>query len=203
LAGREVRLRVFLAFSAFLASLVLLPACSRTSQSPPTFRVQFDTSQGPFVIEVHRDWSPQGADRFYDLIHKGFYDENRFFRVVPNFVIQWGIQGDPAVQLKWRDKNIPDDPVKVTNRRGTIAYATGGPNTRTTQLFINLKDNPQLDKRGFSPFGEVVSGMNVVDGIYPGYGQTPDQDQIQLHGNAYLQKQFPQLDYIKTARVAQ
>jgi peptidyl-prolyl cis-trans isomerase A (cyclophilin A) len=198
-----VRLRGFQAFFALLVSLVFLPACSRTPQSPPTFRVRFDTSQGPFVIEVHRDWSPQGADRFYDLIHKGFYDENRFFRVVPNFVIQWGIQGDPAVQLKWRDKNIPDDPVKVTNRRGTIAYATGGPNTRTTQLFINLKDNPQLDKRGFSPLGEVVSGMNVVDGIYPGYGQTPDQDQIQLHGNAYLQKQFPQLDYIKTARVAQ
>ena len=196
-----MRLRGFLAFSAFLVSLVFLPACSRNPQSPPTFRVQFDTSKGPFVIDVHRDWSPQGADRFYDLIHKGFYDENRFFRVVPNFVIQWGIQGDPAVQLNWRDKNIPDDPVKVTNRRGTIAYATGGPNTRTTQLFINLKDNPQLDKRGFSPFGEVVSGMNVVDGIYPGYGQTPDQDQIQLHGNAYLQKQFPQLDYIKTARV--
>jgi peptidyl-prolyl cis-trans isomerase A (cyclophilin A) len=120
--------------------------------------------------------------------------------VVPSFVIQWGIQGDPQLQLKWRDKNITDDPVKVTNRRGTIAYATDGPNTRTTQLFINLKDNPQLDKRGFSPFGEVVSGMNVVDGINPEYGQRPDQDQIQLHGNAYLREKFPLLDYIKTAR---
>jgi peptidyl-prolyl cis-trans isomerase A (cyclophilin A) len=181
-----------------LVSLALLTGCSH---APPTFRVQFDTSKGPFVVEVHREWSPKGADRFYDLIQQRFYDENRFFRVVPSFVIQWGIQGDPEFNLKWRNKNITDDPVKETNRRGTIAYAAGGPNTRTTQLFINLKDNPQLDKRGFSPFGEVVSGMNVVDGIYPGYGQTPDQDQIQVHGNVYLQKQFPQLDYIKTARV--
>jgi peptidyl-prolyl cis-trans isomerase A (cyclophilin A) len=180
-----------------LVAVVLLTACSH---APPTFRVQFDTSKGPFVIEVHRDWSPKGADRFYDLVQKRFYDENRFFRVVPSFVIQWGIQGDPQLQLKWRDKNITDDPVKVTNRRGTIAYATDGPNTRTTQLFINLKDNPQLDKRGFSPFGEVVSGMNVVDGINPEYGQRPDQDQIQLHGNAYLREKFPLLDYIKTAR---
>jgi peptidyl-prolyl cis-trans isomerase A (cyclophilin A) len=188
-------------FPVFLVSLVFLPACSRAPQAPPTFRVTFDTSKGPFVIEVHRDWSPKGADRFYDLVQQRFYDENRFFRVVPNFVIQWGIHGDPQLQLKWRDRNITDDPVKETNRRGTIAYATSGPNTRTTQLFINLKDNPQLDKRGFAPFGEVVSGMNVVNDIYPGYGQTPDQDQIQLHGNEYLQKQFPQLDSIKTARI--
>jgi peptidyl-prolyl cis-trans isomerase A (cyclophilin A) len=187
----------------FLVSLVFLPACSHAPQAPATYRVTFDTSKGPFAIEVHRDWSPKGADRFYDLIQQHFYDENRFFRVVPNFVIQWGIHGDPQLQLKWRDKNITDDPVKETNRRGTIAYATSGPNTRTTQLFINLKDNPQLDKRGFSPFGEVVSGMNVVNDIYPGYGQTPDQDQIQLNGNEYLQKQFPQLDYIKTARIQQ
>jgi peptidyl-prolyl cis-trans isomerase A (cyclophilin A) len=186
---------------ALILVLLVLSGCSRSSQAPSALRVQFDTSKGPFVVEVHRDWSPRGADRFYDLIQQRFYDENRFFRVVPNFVIQWGIQGDPVVQLKWRDKNIVDDPVKQTNRRGTIAYATDGPNTRTTQLFINLKDNPQLDKRGFSPFGEVVSGMNVVDGIYPGYGQTPNQDQIQLHGNAYLQSQFPQLDYIKAARI--
>ena len=185
-------------FRAFLVFVIFLSGCSH---APQTFRAQFDTSKGPFVVEVHREWSPKGADRFYDLIQQRFYDENRFFRVVPNFVIQWGIHGDPQLQLKWRDRNITDDPVRETNRRGTIAYATDGPNTRTTQLFINLKDNPQLDKRGFSPFGEVVSGMSVVDGIYPGYGQTPDQDQIQVHGNAYLQKQFPQLDYIKTARV--
>lgn len=185
----------------FLAFLILLSGCSRTPQVPPTFRVVFTTSKGPFTVEVHRDWAPKGVDRFYDLINKRFYDQNRFFRYVPNFVVQWGIQGDPQVQLKWRDNNITDDPVPETNRRGTIAYATGGPNTRTTQLFINLKDNPQLDKRGFSPFGEVISGMNVVDGLYAGYGQTPDQDQIQLHGNAYLQSQFPKLDYIETARL--
>ena len=188
-------------FLVFLGSLVFLASCSRAPQAPATFRVQFDTSRGPFAVEVHRDWSPKGADRFYELIQNRFYDANRFFRVVPNFVIQWGIQGDPEFQLKWRDKKITDDPVKQTNRRGTIAYATDGANTRTTQLFINLKDNPQLDKRGFSPFGEVVSGMDVVDGIYPGYGQMPNQDQIQLHGNAYLQSQFPKLDYIQTARV--
>jgi len=154
------------------------------------------------VVEVHREWSPKGADRFYDLIQQRFYDENRFFRVVPNFVIQWGIQGDPQLQLKWRDKNITDDPVKETNRRGTIAYATGGPNTRTTQLFINLKDNPQLDKRGFSPFGEVVSGMNVVNDIYPGMARRRIKIRFKLHGNEYLQKQFSLLDYIKTARIA-
>jgi peptidyl-prolyl cis-trans isomerase A (cyclophilin A) len=187
----------------FLALLILLPACSRAPQAPSTFRVVFTTSKGPFTVEVHRDWAPKGVDRFYDLIDKRFYDQNRFFRYVPNFVVQWGIQGDPQVQLKWRDNNITDDPVRETNRRGTIAYATGGPNTRTTQLFINLKDNPQLDKRGFSPFGEVVSGMNVVDGLYAGYGQMPDQDQIQLHGNAYLQSQFPKLDYIESARLQQ
>jgi peptidyl-prolyl cis-trans isomerase A (cyclophilin A) len=195
-----VSFRVFL---VFLVSLVFLSSCSRAPQAPPTFSVQFDTSKGLFVIEVHRDWSPGGADRFYDLIQHRFYDENRFFRVVPNFVIQWGIQGDPEFNLKWRNKNITDDPVRETNRRGTIAFATDGPNTRTTELFINLKDNPQLDKRGFSPFGEVVSGMNVVDGIYPGYGQMPDQNQIQVRGNAYLQSRFPMLDYIKTAKMEQ
>jgi peptidyl-prolyl cis-trans isomerase A (cyclophilin A) len=192
-----VKTRVFLAFLLFL----LLPACSRTPQAPPNFRVVFTTSKGPFTLEIHRDWAPKGVDRFYDLVEKHFYDQNRFFRYVPNFVVQWGIQGDPQVQLKWRDNNITDDPVRQTNRRGTIAYATGGPNTRTTQLFINLKDNPQLDKRGFSPFGKVISGMDVVDGLYPGYGQTPDQDQIQLHGNAYLKSQFPKLDYIESAHV--
>jgi len=187
--------------AALVLALLSLSACSRAPQAPPTFRVVFTTSKGPFTVEVHRDWAPKGVGRFYDLIDKRFYDQNRFFRYVPDFVVQWGIQGDPQVQLKWRDNNITDDPVRQTNRRGTIAYATGGPNTRTTQLFINLKDNPQLDQRGFAPFGEVISGMNVVDGLYSGYGQTPSQDQIQLHGNAYLQSNFPQLDYIESARV--
>jgi peptidyl-prolyl cis-trans isomerase A (cyclophilin A) len=155
------------------------------------------------VVEVHRDWAPNGADRFYDLVNNHFYDEARFFRVVPNFVVQWGIHADSAVQLNWRTKTIPDDPVTQTNRRGTITFATSGPNSRTTQLFINLADNPRLDASGFAPFGLVISGMNAVEALYSGYGQTPDQNQIQAQGNAYLQSQFPQLDYIKTVRTSQ
>jgi peptidyl-prolyl cis-trans isomerase A (cyclophilin A) len=196
-----VKFRVFLVFLVFLFSLIFLPACSHAPQAPPTFRALFTTSKGPFTIEVHRNWAPNGADRFYDLVNNHFYDEARFFRVVPGFVVQWGIQGDPAVQLNWRSKTIPDDPVTQTNRHGTITFATSGPNSRTTQLFINLADNPRLDASGFAPFGQVISGMNVVDALYSGYGQTPDQNQIQARGNAYLQSQFPQLDYIQTARV--
>jgi peptidyl-prolyl cis-trans isomerase A (cyclophilin A) len=166
------------------------------------FRVVFTTSKGPITVEVHRDWAPLGADRFYELVKSGFFDQDRFFRVVPNFVVQWGINGDPAVQMKWRDKTIPDDPVTQSNKTGTITFAkTGEPNSRTTQLFINLKDNPSLDGQGFAPFGQVISGLNVVESLFPGYGQTPDQNQIQGLGNAYLQSQFPMLDYIQTAKV--
>jgi peptidyl-prolyl cis-trans isomerase A (cyclophilin A) len=189
------------AFLVFLVSLVFLPSCSRAPQAPPIFRVQFTTSKGPFTVEVHRDWAPNGADRFYELVKSGFYDDARFFRVVPNFVVQWGINKDPVVQLNWRSKTIPDDPVTQTNRVGTITFATSGPNTRTTQLFINLANNPSLDAQGFAPFGEVISGLNVVESLYSGYGQTPDQGQIQMRGNEYLQSQFPMLDYIKTAKV--
>jgi peptidyl-prolyl cis-trans isomerase A (cyclophilin A) len=153
-------------------------------------------------VEVHRDWAPNGADHFYELVKSGFFDQNRFFRIVPNFIVQWGIQGDPAVQAKWRDKNIPDDPVMQSNRRGTITFAkTSEANSRTTQLFINLGNNPALDAMGFAPFGQVISGLNVVESLYSGYGETPDQNQIQGQGNAYLQSQFPMLDYIQTARV--
>jgi peptidyl-prolyl cis-trans isomerase A (cyclophilin A) len=189
------------AFLVFLVSLVFLPSCSRAPQAPPIFRVQFTTSKGPFTVEVHRDWAPNGADRFYELVKSGFYDDARFFRVVPNFVVQWGINKDPVVQLNWRSKTIPDDPVTQTNRVGTITFATSGPNTRTTQLFINLANNPSLDAQGFAPLGEVISGLNVVESLYSGYGQTPDQGQIQMRGNEYLQSQFPMLDYIKTAKV--
>jgi peptidyl-prolyl cis-trans isomerase A (cyclophilin A) len=167
------------------------------------FRVQFTTSKGPFTVEVHRDWAPNGADRFYELVKNGFFDQNRFFRVVPKFVVQWGIQGDPAVQAKWREKTISDDPVKQSNQTGTITFATSGPNTRTTQLFINLGNNPSLDGQGFAPFGQVISGLNVVESLYSGYGEMPDQNQIQTQGNAYLKSQFPMLDYIETAKVEQ
>ncbi len=197
------RSALFLVFLVFLVSLVFLSSCSHPPQAPPMFRVQFTTSKGPFTVEVHRDWAPNGADRFYELVKSGFFDENRFFRVVPKFVVQWGIQGDPAVQAKWRDKTIPDDAVMQSNQTGTITFATSGPNTRTTQLFINLKDNPSLDGQGFAPFGQVISGLNVVENLYSGYGEMPDQNQIQTQGNAYLKNQFPMLDYIETAKIEQ
>ena len=138
--------------------------------APATFKAQFDTSAGPFVVEVHRDWSPIGADRFYNLVKYGFFDGVRFFRVIPNFMVQFGINGDPSVQSAWRDANLQDDPVKQSNKRGFITFAkTGAPNSRSTQVFINFRDNAGLDRQGFSPFGEVISGMEVVDKINPQY----------------------------------
>ncbi len=189
--------------SGFLLFFALLCACSKSPQAPAEFKVRFDTSKGPVVIEVHRDWAPNGVDRFYELVKSGYYDEARFFRVVPNFVVQWGINKDPKISQKWSQNYIPDDPVKESNHLGYITYAKRGPDTRTTQLFINLADNASLDAMGFAPFGKVSEGMDVVQNLYSGYGQTPDQNLIQLQGNDYLQSQFPQLDYIKTARVVQ
>jgi peptidyl-prolyl cis-trans isomerase A (cyclophilin A) len=189
---------------ACLSLFVLLCACSQASEAPAQFKVQFETSKGPFVVEVHRQWAPNGADRFYELIQSGYYDEARFFRVVPNFVVQWGINKDPKLSQEWRQKPIKDDSVKQSNREGYITYAKSGPNTRTTQLFINLADNsPSLDSTGFAPFGRVTEGMDVVQRLYSGYGQTPQQNLIQTQGNAYLVSQFPKLDYIKTAKVVQ
>ena len=189
--------------AGFLVFFTLLCACSRSPQAPAEFKVRFDTSKGPVAIEVHRDWAPNGVDRFYELVKSGYYDEARFFRVVPNFVVQWGINKDPKISQKWSQNFIPDDPVKESNHLGYITYAKRGPDTRTTQLFINLADNASLDAMGFAPFGKVTEGMEVVQNLYSGYGQTPDQNLIQLQGNDYLQSQFPQLDYIKTARVVQ
>ena len=168
--------------------------------APAEFRASFDTSVGPFVILVHRAWSPKGADRFYNLVKYGFFDACRFFRVLPNFMVQFGINGDPAVQGPWRDANITDDPPSQSNKRGTISFATAGPNSRTTQVFINFKDNAGLDSQGFTPFGEVVSGMEAVDKINSLYRERPDQGQIQQRGNAYL-AQFPNLDYIRKATI--
>jgi peptidyl-prolyl cis-trans isomerase A (cyclophilin A) len=186
-----------------LVLLIFLCACSKAPQAPAQFKVRFDTSKGPVVVEVHRDWAPNGVDRFYELVKSGYYDEARFFRVVPNFVVQWGINKDPKVSRQWSQNYIPDDPVKQSNHRGYITYAKGGPHTRTTQLFINLADNVSLDATGFAPFGKVTEGMEIVQSLYSGYGQTPQQNLIQVQGNDYLQSQFPQLDYIKTARVEQ
>jgi peptidyl-prolyl cis-trans isomerase A (cyclophilin A) len=174
-------------------------------QAPETFKADFELGNGKhFVIEVTRAWSPNGADRFYNLVKGGFYDEVRFFRVVPDFMVQFGINGDPSVSAKWRSATISDDAVKQSNKRGYITFAkTGAPNSRTTQVFINFKDNSFLDGQGFSPFGRVISGMEVVDQIYSGDGERPEQGQIQSSGNVYLNKSFPKLDYVKKASIAQ
>ena len=176
-------------------------------RAPETFRVRFETSRGPFVVEAHRSWSPHGVDRFYQLVSSGFYDGVRFFRVIPGFVAQFGIHGDPTVAAAWENMVIPDDSVVQSNIRGTISFATAGPNTRTTQLFINYRDNVALDRMGFSPIATVIEGMNVVDSLYGGYGdgppdgRGPDQGRITREGNRYLEREFPKLDFIRTARV--
>jgi peptidyl-prolyl cis-trans isomerase A (cyclophilin A) len=191
-----------------------LAGCTRTPEKeaaptpvPDVYRVLFDTSDGPFTIEVHKDWAPEGAERFYRLVERRYYDEARFFRVVRNFVVQFGINGDPKAAARWRNMTIKDDPVKESNKRGYVTFATSGPNTRTTQVFINLADNVRLDKMGFSPFGRVVEGMEVVDRLYSFYGEGPprgtgpDQEEIERRGNEYLQEKFPRLDYVRTARI--
>jgi peptidyl-prolyl cis-trans isomerase A (cyclophilin A) len=185
----------------------LLDPARLNAQAPPVYKAKFTTSKGDFVVEVHRDWAPNGADRFYNLVRAGFYDGVKFFRTIRDFMVQFGINGDPAVSKAWQASNIADDPVRESNKRGHVTFATAGPNTRTTQVFINLVDNGRLDASGFSPFGQVVSGMEVVDALYGGYGegapkgQGPDQDRIEAEGNAYLEKEFPLLDAVKTARI--
>ena len=170
--------------------------------SPATYRATVLTSRGPFVIEVTRSLAPNGADRFYELIKAKYFDGARFFRVVPKFVVQFGMAGDPKLNAKWSSDNIQDDPVTGSNTRGTVTFAaTSAPNSRSTQLFVNLGNNTNLDGMGFAPIGKVTSGMNVVDAIYSGYGEQPDQGQIGQSGNAYLMKAFPKLDYIKTITV--
>lgn len=171
-------------------------------QTPDSFRVIFETTRGPFVVQVSRAWAPIGADRFYDLTEQHFFDDSRFFRVVPGFVVQFGLNGDPKVNEPWDAKRLPDDSVRQTNARGTIVFATQGPNTRAHQLFINLADNPRLDGMGFAPIGRVIDGMNVVDSLYSGYGESPDQQYIQTLGNSYLDRTFPKLDRIKTGKIS-
>ena len=161
------------------------------------FKVKFETSKGPFVMEVHRDWAPLGVARFVELVKSGYFNQARFFRVVPNFVIQFGLAANPAVTKKW-EKAINDDPVTQTNRVGSVTFATAGKNTRTTQLFINLRSNQMLDGQGFAPFAQVIEGMDVVEKLYPGYGESPDQQAITMRGNSYLEVSFPKLDFIKS-----
>jgi peptidyl-prolyl cis-trans isomerase A (cyclophilin A) len=186
----------------------LLDPQRASEQAPDRFRVRFDTTKGPFVIEATRAWAPRGADRFYNLVKVGYYDDVAFFRVIENFMVQFGINGDPAVNAAWRQARIPDDPVTQSNKRGMVTYAMAGPDTRTTQLFINFRDNANLDGQGFSPFGRVVEGLAVVDSLYSGYGEGapggmgPEQGRAQAEGNAYLKGRFPKLDFVKTARIA-
>jgi peptidyl-prolyl cis-trans isomerase A (cyclophilin A) len=179
-----------------------------TEKAPETFKAKLDTTKGIVVITVHRAWAPTGADRFYNLVKNGFYDNCRFFRVLDDFMAQVGINGNPSVQSNWRNATIQDDPVKQSNKRGFVTFAkTGAPNSRSTQFFINFKDNSSLDKSGFAPFGEVTGGLDVVDKLYSGYGEGapsgrgPEQARIQSEGNAYLTKDFPKLDYIKKGTI--
>jgi peptidyl-prolyl cis-trans isomerase A (cyclophilin A) len=208
---RRIRMRIRLI--TLLLFHLTISACSAqrtTETAPETYRVLFSTSKGDFTVQVTRAWAPKGADRFYELVKSGFYDDVRFFRVIRQprpFMAQFGISGDPATSAKWTNANLPDDPVMQSNTRGRISFATGGPNTRTTQVFINYGDNSRLDSRGFSPFGEVISGMEVVDQLYADYGegtpngQGPDQDRIEKEGTPYLTKGWPMLDYVKTAKI--
>jgi peptidyl-prolyl cis-trans isomerase A (cyclophilin A) len=193
-----------------LAALTLVsapqPAVAQTTdeQAPPTFRARFETSQGPFVIEVHREWAPIAADRFHTLVRRGFYDGARFFRVLSGFMAQFGLSGDPKVQGEYAASHLMDEPAKQSNLRGFVSFAKeSSPNTRYTMVFINYKDNSYLDADGFAPFGQVVVGMEVVDKLYSGYGRTnvPDQRRIKSEGNAYLTAEYPNLDFIKTARI--
>ena len=177
------------------------PASERTARASSSFRVRFECSNGAFVVECFPEWAPKGAARFREAVEQGIYDDTRFFRVVPEFIVQFGIPGDPAVAEKWRNDRIEDDPVTESNVEGSLCFATSGPNSRTTQLFINLADNADLDQRGFTPVGRVVEGMGVVEAITDKYGQAPDQGEIQTRGNAYLNAEFPDMDYIKKARI--
>jgi peptidyl-prolyl cis-trans isomerase A (cyclophilin A) len=176
---------------------------------PDTFKVKFETSKGDFVMLVDRAWAPRGAERFHQLVKEGYYDDVRFFRVIPGFMAQFGIHGDPAKNKIWSENSFKDDPVLKSNVRGWVSFATRGPNTRTTQIFINFANNAMLDRQGFSPFAQVVEGMDVVDKLYSGYGEGapkgrgPDQGKIQSEGNAYLKAHFGELDYVKSARLVE
>jgi peptidyl-prolyl cis-trans isomerase A (cyclophilin A) len=180
---------------------LLRPALLK-AQAPASYQVKFTTTRGEFVVTVTRAWAPVGADRFYNLVKHHYYDNASFFRVVPDFVVQFGISAYPPVSAAWKDTNIKDDPVTQSNKKGSLTFATAGPNTRTTQIFINLKENVRLDSMGFAPFGVVEGkGMDVVEMMYGQYGDNagPDQDQIEKQGKPYLDKGWPKLDSIKTA----
>ena len=180
----------------------LLQPSLATARAPDVFHARFTTTQGDFVVEVHRSWAPNGADRFYNLVRLGFYDGTRFFRAIDAFMVQWGISGEPAVSAAWHDAHVKEDPHVRSNARGTISFAkTMAPDSATTQVFVNYVDNARLDGMRFTPFGEVVEGMGALDGLYKGYGEGPNQRQIESEGNGYLDAGFPQLDRVLSARV--
>jgi len=183
------------------------PSTPADAASPDSFRVKFATTKGDFTVQVNRAWAPKGADRFYRLVKEGYFKDVRFFRVLPGFMAQFGLSGDPALNAKMDSQRIPDDPVTQSNKRGMLTFATAGPNTRSSQFFINYGDNASLDVQGFAPFGRVLDGMKVVDAMYGGYGEGapggagPSQDSIAAKGNEYLRRAFPKLDYIKSATI--
>jgi peptidyl-prolyl cis-trans isomerase A (cyclophilin A) len=203
------------------AACLMLAACSssdsnkeaaavpKNEKAPDVFQVDFDTSKGKIVVEIHRDWAPNGVDHFYTLVKTGFYDGSRFYRAIRGFVAQFGIAGDPKVNALWSTASIPDDPVKQSNVTGTLTFAAAQiPNSRSTQLFFNLRDNSQsLDPQGFATIGKVITGLEVMEGLYTGYGEMPpngegpDPIKIGSQGNAYLESQFPRLDFIKKATI--
>ena len=187
----------------------LLTPANLTETAPETYQVRFETSAGPIVVQVNRAWSPNGADRFYNLVKNGYYDDTRFYRVVEGFMAQFGLKGVPAIDQAWRDAKFPDDPFTQSNRRGTITFAHAGTDTRTTQVFFNFKDNTHLDESGFTPFGEVVEGLDVMDKIYAGYGELPpagngpDYAKAWVQGNKYLDENFPEMSKVNTATLVQ
>lgn len=194
--------------SAALAAVIILGAAAGCGGSPQgqasgTFSARFTTTKGSFVVHVTRSWAPKGAARFYQLVRDHFYDNQPLFRVIPGFVVQWGISGKPAVAQRWQNATIKDDPVAQSNAKGTITFATSGPNSRTTQVFVNLVSNKQLDSMGFSPFGTITSGFSVFTHLYAGYGEGPSNDQalITQYGAPWVRRHFPKLDWIKTARI--
>jgi len=187
-------------------AMMLLCTLIAGASAADSYQVEFEVvlSKGvtdTFAVDVYPDWAPLGAARFKEIIEAEIWNFARFFRVVSGFMVQWGIPGKPSVAKEWREKKIKDDKVIESNKRGTITFATSGKDSRTTQVFINFVDNANLDGMGFSPFGKVIRGMEVVDKIFAGHGETPNQGQIQSAGNTYLKKEFPKLSYIKSAKV--
>jgi peptidyl-prolyl cis-trans isomerase A (cyclophilin A) len=200
--------RLFLFSLALVAAGAAAVSCAKpvppvreVGQAPDSFQVRFETTRGSFVVQVNRAWAPHGADRFYALVENQFFDGDPFFRVIPGFIAQFGLNLTRKINEQWDEPRIPDDSVTQSNLRGTMTFASEGPNSRNHQLFINLADkNARLDRTGFAPIGKVVSGMEVVDSLYSAYGDAPEQHFINTMGESYLKRLFPKLDYIRTAR---